>query len=157
MMDDLLVNKDVKFEGVITENKFTDFQIHSPSHKKLVPQLEAPLKRYSIKPSAKPNKKEGLNTLYKVSAILWLLLCHRFPSLRINASYHFLEEAMRRYKYKLYDLSYEPKCLDYFSMVDVGYMKEKHWVYATYMATMSSLPLLYKTCNAQEILGAILA
>ncbi|MCP8316837.1 MAG: hypothetical protein H3Z51_08265 [archaeon] len=155
-MDDLLINENIKFEGVITENKFTKFQIHSPSHKKLLPQLEVPFKRYRIKPS-KPSKKEGLNSLYKASAILWLLLCHRYPSLRINTTFRFVKEAIRRYRYKLYNLSYESKCLDYFSMVDLGYMKEKHWVYATYMATMSSLPISYKTCNAQEILGAILA
>ncbi|MGQ9469833.1 MAG: hypothetical protein ACUVTD_08480 [Nitrososphaerales archaeon] len=154
MMEDLF-NKGIKFEAeIITENKSADFHIHSPSHKKLVPQLEVPLKRYRIKPSA---KKEGLNSLYKASAILWFLLCHRYPSLRINTTYRFLKEAMRNYRDKLHNLSKEPFCLDYSSMIDLGYMKEKHWVYATYMATMSSLPILYKTCNAQEILGTILA
>ncbi|MCP8322301.1 MAG: hypothetical protein H3Z52_15395 [archaeon] len=64
---------------------------------------------------------------------------------------------MGRYKYKLYDLSCEPKCLDYPSLIACGYMKEKHWVYATYIATMTSLPLLHKVNNVQEILRAIFA
>ncbi len=158
MTDNLPVNNNVKFNaGVITENKFTNSQIHSLSHKKLVPQLEVLLKRHSTKPSAKPNKKEGLNTLYKASAILWLLFCHRFPSLRINTTSHFLKEAMRNYRDELYNLSYDPECLDYPSLIDLGYMKEKHWVYAAYIATITSLPLLHKVCDVQEILRAILA
>ncbi|MCP8304891.1 MAG: hypothetical protein H3Z50_05430 [archaeon] len=57
----------------------------------------------------------------------------------------------------MYDLSDDPECLDYPSIIDYGYMKEKHWVYAAYMATITSLPLLYKVCNVQEILKAIFA
>lgn len=62
-----------------------------------------------------------------------------------------------RYRYKLYGLSDDPECLDYHSIINRGYMKEKHWVYAAYMAVITSLPLLYKVCDNQEILRAILA
>lgn len=152
MPNDSLINNFESTNG----NESCDSYIHPPTNK-LVPELEIPFKRYVIKQSVKPRKKEGLNSLYKASAIFWLLLCHRSPSLRVGKTYHLINEAMRRYRYKLYDLSIDPECLDYRSLIDRGYMKEKHWIYAAYMAGITSLPLLYKLCSAQEILNAIFA
>ncbi|NWG09441.1 MAG: hypothetical protein HXX80_03905 [Nitrososphaerales archaeon] len=125
-------------------------------HGRILPQLEVPPKRHTIKPHTVPNRKEGLNSLYKAGAMLWLLLCHRYPSLRAGNTYRLINEAMRRYRYRLYNLSDDPECLDYSSLIDRRYVKEKHWTYAAYIATITSLPLLYKVCDSQKILMAIL-
>ncbi|MCP8312608.1 MAG: hypothetical protein L6M37_06650 [Candidatus Methylarchaceae archaeon HK02M1] len=129
--------------------------IRGLTHDKISPQLEVPSRRQDAEHCVMPNRKEGLNSLYKSSAILWLLLCNNHPSLRVKTTYHFLKKSIERYRYKLYDLSDDPECLDYPSIIDYGYMKEKHWVYAAYMATITSLPLLYQVCKFQEILKAI--
>ncbi|MCP8323199.1 MAG: hypothetical protein L6N96_03360 [Candidatus Methylarchaceae archaeon HK02M2] len=116
-----------------------------------------PVRRQRAKPRVVPFKKEGLNSLYKASSILWLLSCNHYPSLKIKSTYHFLNETMKRFRYKLYDLFDDPECLNYSSIINLGYVKEKHWIYAAYIATISSLPFLYKVCNFQEIVRAIFA
>ncbi|MGB9659524.1 MAG: hypothetical protein ACPLY9_03250 [Nitrososphaerales archaeon] len=126
-------------------------------HSKVVPQLEAPLKKPTVRPNFTFNRKEGLNSLYKAGAILWLLFCQRYPSLRFGNTYHIIKESMKIYRKRLNSLSNDPRCLDYLSLIDHRHMKEKHWIYAVYIATITSLPLLYKVCNSQKILTAILA
>lgn len=123
-------------------------------HSRALPQLELP-KKYA--PNFPFNKKEGLNSLYKAGAILWLLLCHRYSSLKFGNTYCLINEAIRTYRHKLDSLSNYPECLDYPSLINNRYMKEKHWLYAAYIATITSLPLLYKVCNVEKILMAILA
>lgn len=126
-------------------------------HGKALPQLEVKSKEHNIKPNLILNRNEGLNSLYKIGGILWLILCHRYPSLRFGNTYSIIKEAMREYRQRLYNLSNDPECLDYSSLINNRYMKDKHWIYAVYIATITSLPLLYKVCNAQKTLMAILA
>ncbi len=126
-------------------------------HGKVLPQLETPLKKPTIRSKFIFNKKEGLNSIYKAGAFLWLLFCQRYPSLRFGNTYHIIKESMKMYKQRLNSLSNDPRCLDYPSLIDHRYMKEKHWIYADYIATITSLPLLHKACNSQKILTAILA
>ncbi|MEM1665817.1 MAG: hypothetical protein QXW12_00485 [Nitrososphaerota archaeon] len=57
----------------------------------------------------------------------------------------------------LHNLSKNPLCLDYEELLRLGYMKRKHWVYATYIGLISSLPILHKISSYEEIIHAAIA
>ncbi|MEM3383783.1 MAG: hypothetical protein QXL52_06280 [Nitrososphaerales archaeon] len=126
-------------------------------HSKALTQLKVQSKKHNIKSNFIVNRKEGLNSLYKIGGFLWLLFCHHYPSLRFGNTYRLIKDAMRIFKQRLYGLSNYPECLDYSSLINNRYMKDKHWIYATYISTITSLPLLYKVCDDQRTLMAILA
>ncbi|MEM3437974.1 MAG: hypothetical protein QXP55_05555 [Nitrososphaerales archaeon] len=126
-------------------------------HGKALPILKVQSKNRNVRSNLTFNKKEGLNFLYKTGGFLWLLFCHRCPSLRFGNTYNLIKEAIKAYRKRLCDLSNDPECLDYSSLINNHYMKDKHWIYAAYIATITSLPLLYKVCNDQKTLMAILA
>lgn len=138
------------------KNAFKDPTV-KPPHLAQVPQLEIPYKRQSTRHPTTPQRKEGLNILYRASALLWLLLCHRYPSLKFSTTSRYVEESLASYRRKLLHLAELPHCLDHHQLTRLGWVKEKHWSYAAFMATMSSLPLLYKACSKEEVLEAILA
>lgn len=93
-----------------------------------------------------------LDNLVEVFWTAWNSTC---PSLRYGVSTSLLGEAKGVYRSKLHNLPSE--CLEYDLLLKKGYMKEKHWVYAIFMAVAESLPLLYKECTQEEILQSVLA
>ncbi len=114
---------------------------------------------YSLRNTARPKKgeKEGLNLLYKVAGASWFLLGHSHPSLRVNESTKYLRNSLKLYEEHLTNDIEAPFCLPYHDLLRRGYLKKKHWVYADYMATQSTLPLLYKTKDKSIITEALLA
>ena len=86
---------------------------------------------------------------------LWMAMSTTCPSLRFAVSSSLISEAQTLCENRLHSLP--PGCLEYDLLLEKMYMKKKHWVYAILMATMESLPLLYKTCTREEILQSVMA
>lgn len=86
---------------------------------------------------------------------LWMAVSSTCPSLRFYVSSSLISDAKAVCRQRLESLPYG--CLEYDVLLEREYMKEKHWVYAIFMAAMESLPLLYQTCTKEEILQCVLA
>jgi len=99
---------------------------------------------------------EGLNPLYWLGGTLWLLLSRSYPSLRLRRSLPLLKRGLSIFEDQLNNDLKNPYCMRYPALIRRGYLKKKHWVYACYMAVMSSLPLLHKVCDRGVILEAVL-
>lgn len=101
-------------------------------------------------------EKEGLNLLYSLGGIIWVLLGHSCPSLGKLDSLRLIRKGLHLYEEQLkYNLEV-PDCLSYQALIDEGHLKKKHWVYADYMATLSSLPILYKANDKNILMESIL-
>ncbi|MEM0457173.1 MAG: hypothetical protein QXI01_05580 [Nitrososphaerota archaeon] len=101
--------------------------------------------------------KEGLNSLYKLSAIAILMFLNKNESTKFKRSVKMLRKIIVTYERMLRGLSGRPYCLGYQEIINHGFMKKKHWMYAAYMSLISSLPLLYKLCEEDYILQAAIA
>lgn len=103
------------------------------------------------------NKKEGLNPIYTVLALSWIFMGRSCSSLKMKNSIDIIKNGLKLYEDQLtYDLEL-PDCQTYQYLINNGYLKKKHWIYADYMATISSLPLLYKVQEKNVIQEAIIA
>ncbi|MFQ6134984.1 MAG: hypothetical protein ACE5KU_04120, partial [Nitrososphaerales archaeon] len=104
----------------------------------------------------KKGEKEGLNILYRIGGIIWVLLGRSCSSINVKDSLKLVRKGLHLYDDQLkYNLE-APDCLPYRALIDEGYLKTKHWVYACYMATLSSLPLLYTVKDKSILQEAIL-
>jgi len=103
------------------------------------------------------NINEGLNPLYTTLGIMWIFLGRSFPSLKIKKTLKIIKKGLQLFEDQLkYDLEL-PDCLSYQALINEKYLKKKHWIYADYMATISSLPLLYNIQEENIIQEAIIA
>lgn len=91
----------------------------------------------------------------RLAETLWMMWNNKSPSMRWRPAKSLVEKAKSIYRAKLHNLS--SQCLEYDLLLENRYMKEKHWIYAIFMAAEESLPLLYKECTREEILQSILA
>ncbi len=101
--------------------------------------------------------KEGLNSLYKLSAFAILAFLNKNESMKLRRSIAMLRKIIVAYDRMLRGLSKRSYCLSYQEIINHGFMKKKHWMYAAYMSLISSLPLLYKLCKEDDILQAAIA
>ncbi|MCS7136097.1 MAG: hypothetical protein RMJ14_00655 [Nitrososphaerota archaeon] len=118
---------------------------------------ELPKEPVGTMPIKKDYWKEGLNPLYKLSAFTVLALLNKNESTKLRRAATMLRKVIVTYETILRGLSKKPYCLSYQEIVNYGFMKKKHWMYAAYMSLISSLPLLYKLCKEDDILRAIIA
>lgn len=103
------------------------------------------------------NKNEGLNAIYSILGIAWIFLGRSCPSLKMRDSIKLIKNGLQLFEDQLkYDLEL-PDCLTYTALINNGYLKKKHWIYADYMATISSLPLLHNVQEKNIIQEAIIA
>ncbi len=91
----------------------------------------------------------------KLIETFWMMWNSNCPSLRYTGLASFMEDAKAVYRSKLHTLPSE--YLGYDLLLERGYMKEKHWIYAILMAAAESLPLLYQKCTREEVLESVLA
>jgi hypothetical protein len=94
----------------------------------------------------------GGNMLVETLWMMWNTTC---ASLRFVPASSLIEEANRVYRTRLRSLPLD--CMEYDLLLKNRYMKEKHWIYAIFMAAAESLPFLYQKCTRKEILRCILA
>jgi hypothetical protein len=114
---------------------------------------------HEVKGTTRPRKgeREGLNLFYKAAGVSWVLLGQLNPSLRINESMKYLRTSADIYEEHLYNDLQPSFCLPYSDLLQEGYLKKKHWVYADYMAIFSTLPLLYKIQKRDAVIETLLA
>lgn len=77
------------------------------------------------------------------------------PSLNYSTLTTLMKRAKAVYRDRLHQALSD--YLAYNILLKKGYLKEKHWMYAIFMASAESLPLLYQECTREEILQCILA
>lgn len=100
-------------------------------------------------------RKRSYGPVSRLAEAAWMLWNSRCPSLRYRASTSLIGNAKTIYRDKL--CSVLSQHLEYGLLLERGYMKEKHWIYAIVMAAAESLPLLYQKCTRKEILQSVLA
>jgi len=105
----------------------------------------------------KNGKKEGLNLLYKLGALLLLKYMAKYPSIDFNRVINTTRIVIRMFEAKLKELEKDENCLDVESLKQHKLLKEKHYVYAAFLGALSSYPILYKVADEKVITSAIFA
>ena len=85
----------------------------------------------------------------------WKMLNATCPSLNYSMVTTFIKRAKALYRDRMHSALSD--YVAYNHLLKEGYIKEKHWMYAIFMASAESLPLLYQECTREEILQCILA
>jgi hypothetical protein len=65
-----------------------------------------------------------------------------------------VKEALACYEKDLSMLTTSPRYFGYFELLEKGFLKEKHWKFGVFMATATSLPLLFRKVDHEKILTA---
>ena len=103
------------------------------------------------------SREERTNLLYRIVGTLWMMLNHRHASLRFGRLHSLVQDAFSCYQKKLEALSMTPQCLSCEQLHEKGFLKKRHWKSAAYMASATSLPVLYKQVDYNSILEAVCA
>jgi hypothetical protein len=99
--------------------------------------------------------EERITVHYDMAGIVWMLLSYRYASLRFRRLLSTVRESTARYRMALDRLNCLPQCLSCRQLIEHGFMKERHWKSALFMAAATSLPLLYRTASHQDIVKAV--
>jgi hypothetical protein len=65
-----------------------------------------------------------------------------------------VREALSCYEKDLLRLTTSPHYFGYFELLEKGFLKEKHWKFGVFMATATSLPILFRKVDHEKILTA---
>ncbi|KYK38352.1 MAG: hypothetical protein AYK18_07450 [Theionarchaea archaeon DG-70] len=103
------------------------------------------------------SREQRTSLISRVAGVLWILLSHRYTSLRFNRVFPVVKEAFSCYEDKLNSLGNLPHCMNYAELLQKGFFKEKYWKFGLFMAAATSLPVLYNTVNHQDIIGSVCA
>jgi hypothetical protein len=90
----------------------------------------------------------------KIGMLCWMAWSTTCPSLGFSVSSSLVHAAQTECRTRLERLP--PHCLPYKRLLRESYLKEKHWVYAVFMAVMESLPMLHQKCTTDEIFTSVL-
>jgi hypothetical protein len=101
--------------------------------------------------------EERITVHYNMAGIIWMLLSHRYASLRFRRLLSTVRESTAHCRMVLDQLNSLPQCLSCRQLIEHGFMKERHWKSALFMAAATSLPLLYRTASHQDIVKAVCA
>ncbi len=94
--------------------------------------------------------------LYSVAGVLWMMLSHKYASLGFRRLYPLMRESLSIYSEKMNSLD-TIQGLNREELHTRGYLKERHWKSAVFMAAATSLPLLYRGITHADMLEAICA
>ena len=103
------------------------------------------------------SQKERITLHYRMAGAVWMLLFHRYRSLRFRSLFPLVRDAFSTYEETLAALEKLPHCLSFQELKERGLFKERHWKSGAFMAATTSLPLLYRKAARQDILNAICA
>ncbi|MBU7031696.1 MAG: hypothetical protein HXS53_04130 [Theionarchaea archaeon] len=103
------------------------------------------------------SREERTRFFYGIAGLLWMVLSHKHASLRFGRLYRFVKEALSCYEKDLYALPASSHCFGYFDLLEKGFLKEKHWRFGVFMASATSLPILYRKARSHHIINAICA
>jgi hypothetical protein len=102
------------------------------------------------------SREEG-TALSNIARIFWMLLSHKYVSLRYGRTSHLIREALSHYQNSLILLEELPHCMSCQEMAEEGLFKEKYWKFGIFMAAATSLPLLHGKVTRKELIRAICA
>ena len=80
--------------------------------------------------------KEGLGGLYKLLGKISL------KKKGFEGAYDLGREAVNRFEALLHEISKDPRCMHVYELNKKRLLKRKHYVYASYLAVLSSIPIL---------------
>ncbi|MBU7018970.1 MAG: hypothetical protein HXS44_15785 [Theionarchaea archaeon] len=100
--------------------------------------------------------EENRISLYSMAGMLWMMLSHKYASLGFKRLYPLMRESLSMFREKMNSLD-TIECLNREKLHTKGYLKERHWKSAVFMAVATSLPLLYRGITHTEMVEAICA
>lgn len=92
---------------------------------------------------------EGLGSLYKIIGKL------SWRKKGFEGAYALAKEVVSRFEEALYEISNDPRCMHVEELNKKRLLKRKHYVYATYLAVLSSIPIL-KSVPREVLLETLL-
>lgn len=87
-------------------------------------------------------RKEGLNLFYKLAGLAALMYMKRYPSIDKRTSFG-VERSIGYFKGRLNEMSQNPLYLGGEKLEKLKFLKEKYYIYGTYLAATSTFPILY--------------
>lgn len=100
---------------------------------------------------------EGLNFFYKLGALSLLRHMQKYPSLNYSKVLGKIREVLLKVDARLISVDEIPYCLGIRELEQLGLYKKKYPVYATYLAAISSYPILYRVGADADLTASILA
>lgn len=86
-----------------------------------------------------------------------MILSHRHVSLRFTRLLTLVQEALSSYSGKLWLLDKKDYCLSCQELREKRFLKERYWKFGIFMAAATTLPLLYRTVDFQELVNVVCA
>ncbi|NIM44561.1 MAG: hypothetical protein GTN80_02490 [Nitrososphaeria archaeon] len=108
------------------------------------------------RPTKPINYREGLNLFYRLAGMGTLKYMNKFPSIDSKKVIYMIRKTIHQFKRQLEGVRQNPSYLSYEVLRELGLLKEKHIYYASYLAAVSSFPILYQV-DDEDITDAMLA
>jgi len=102
-------------------------------------------------------KREGTNTLYKLSAASLLLYMNRFRSTRFPRSMMMIKDSVDAFGTRLETALDRSRCLTADELRIHRLLKKKHYYYGAYLAALTSLPTLSSATSCSQIISSMVA
>ncbi|MEM2964794.1 MAG: hypothetical protein QW172_05490 [Candidatus Bathyarchaeia archaeon] len=87
---------------------------------------------------------EGLNPLYKLSALSLLAYANRWPSMKVQKTAPTLRRSITSFEASASKALSKAECLPFDELICRRILKRKHYHYGAYLAVVSSFPILSK-------------
>jgi hypothetical protein len=101
--------------------------------------------------------QEGLNPLYKFSALALLAYADKYPSMKVQKTTSTLKQSINLFETLAYKAMSKTECLPFDELIVKRMLKRKHYYYGAYLAVVSSLPILSKVMDDKAIVDPIIA
>ncbi len=96
-------------------------------------------------------KREGLNLFYKVASLAALLYMQTFPSVNYKVVQREATNSLMQFNQRFDTIRDGPLFMSQEELKRRRLLKQKHLVYASYLAAMSSYPMLYRVAPPGDI------
>ncbi|MGD2250823.1 MAG: class 1 isoprenoid biosynthesis enzyme [Candidatus Methanofastidiosia archaeon] len=90
-----------------------------------------------------------------LARIVWMVMSHKHPSLRLDKMSPLVTSTQSLYQDKITTLKTLPHCMSYQNLVKNQYLKEKYCIFGIFMAAATSLPVLYKRVSHKELVDVV--
>jgi hypothetical protein len=101
------------------------------------------------------SKKEGLNLFYRTIGNLFFWMSPKRKNINSMKLRSYYTRSSSKFRKSLDNVQNTPHKIDYESLLGLGLLKIKHYVYGSYLATFSTIPILNKISNDKDILESI--
>lgn len=90
-----------------------------------------------------------------LARIVWMIVSHKHPSLRLEKMSPLVSSARQCYQNNLAALKDLPHCMSYQNLLKNQYLKEKYCTFGIFMAAATSLPVLYKKVSQKNLVDIV--